>query len=109
MGYPGGSSGKESACNDGDWRSIPGLGRSPGEENDYLLQYSCLREKVFSLVQQIVCVVFLWLLLLHSRHGAEEINDPEMPMCRHTKSPNKACYLQTKDQDKEQSSKTENL
>ena len=43
MGYPGGSSGKESACNDGDWRSIPGLGRSPGEENDYLLQYSCLK------------------------------------------------------------------
>ena len=31
---PGGSDGKESACNTGgarDWASIPGLGRSPGE------------------------------------------------------------------------------
>ena len=33
---------KESACNAGDSGSIPGLGRSPGEENDYPLQYSCL-------------------------------------------------------------------
>ena len=33
---------KESACNAGDLGSIPGLGRSSGEENDYPLQYSCL-------------------------------------------------------------------
>ena len=39
---PGGSNGKESACNAGDAGSIPGLGRSPGEENDNPLQYSCL-------------------------------------------------------------------
>ena len=26
----------------GDQGPIPGLGRSPGEENGYLLQYSCL-------------------------------------------------------------------
>ena len=31
MGFPGGSDGKESACNTGDWISIPGLGRFPGE------------------------------------------------------------------------------
>ena len=30
MGFPGGSDGKESACNAGDLGSIPGLGRSPG-------------------------------------------------------------------------------
>ena len=30
MGFPGGSDGKESACNVGDLGSIPGLGRSPG-------------------------------------------------------------------------------
>ena len=30
MGFPGGSDGKESACNAGDLSSIPGLGRSPG-------------------------------------------------------------------------------
>ena len=29
---PHGSDGKESACNVGDLASIPGLGRSPGEE-----------------------------------------------------------------------------
>ena len=29
-GFPGGSEGKESACNAGDLGSIPGLGRSPG-------------------------------------------------------------------------------
>ena len=40
MGFLGGSAGKESACNAGDLGSIPGLGRSPGEGNGYLLRYS---------------------------------------------------------------------
>ena len=31
-GFPGGSDGKESACNAGDPGSFPGLGRSPGKE-----------------------------------------------------------------------------
>jgi len=42
LGFPGGSAGKESACNAGDLGSIPGLGRSPGEEKSYPLQYSGL-------------------------------------------------------------------
>ena len=42
LGFPGGSDGKESACNAGDLGSIPGLGSSPGEGNGYPLQYSCL-------------------------------------------------------------------
>ena len=33
MGFPVGSDGKESAYNAGDLGSIPGLERSPGEEN----------------------------------------------------------------------------
>ena len=33
LGFPGGSDGKESACNAGDLSSIPGLGRSSGEGN----------------------------------------------------------------------------
>ena len=37
MGFPGGSAGKESACNEEDLDSIPGLGRSPGEGNSYPL------------------------------------------------------------------------
>ena len=42
MGFPGGSDGKESACNVRDLGSIPGLGGSPGEGKGYPLQYSCL-------------------------------------------------------------------
>ena len=40
--FPWWLSGKESSCNAGDAGSIPGLGRSPGGENDNPLQYSCL-------------------------------------------------------------------
>ena len=43
---PGGSEGKESACNTGDLGSVPGLGRSPGEGNGYPLQYSCLENSM---------------------------------------------------------------
>ena len=45
-GFPGGSDGKGSACNAGDWGSIPGSGRSPGEGNNYLLQYSGLENSM---------------------------------------------------------------
>ena len=41
-GFPGGSAGKESACNAGDLGSIPGLGRSAGEGHGNPLQYCCL-------------------------------------------------------------------
>ena len=39
-GFPHGSAGKESVCNEGDLGSIPGLGTSPGQWKGYLLQYS---------------------------------------------------------------------
>ena len=42
VGFPGGSDGKESACDAGDLGLIPGLGRSPGGGNGNPLQYSCL-------------------------------------------------------------------
>ena len=45
-GFPGGSNGKESASNAGDWGSVPGLGRSPGEGNGYPLQYSYLENSM---------------------------------------------------------------
>ena len=41
-GFPDGSDHKESACSEEALGLIPGLGRSPGEGNDNLLQYSCL-------------------------------------------------------------------
>ena len=44
--FPGGSDGKESACNAGDPSLIPGLGRSPGEGNGNPLQYSCLENSM---------------------------------------------------------------
>ena len=40
QGFPGGSDGKESACNARDPSSVPGSGRSPEEEIGYPLQYS---------------------------------------------------------------------
>ena len=40
--FPGGSDGKASVSNAGDPGSIPGSGRSPGEENGNPLQYYCL-------------------------------------------------------------------
>ena len=42
LGFPGGSDGKESACNAGDLGSITGLERSPREGHDNPFQYSCL-------------------------------------------------------------------
>ena len=50
MGFPGGSAGIESACNAGDLGLIPGLGRSPGEEKGYPLQYSCLENSMNCIV-----------------------------------------------------------
>ena len=41
---------KESACNVGDLRLIPGLGRSLREENGYLLQYSGLENSMDCIV-----------------------------------------------------------
>ena len=40
--FPGGSDGKESACNARDPGLIPGSGRFLGEGNGYPLQYSAL-------------------------------------------------------------------
>ena len=49
-GFPGGSAGKESACNEGDLGSIPGLGRFPGEGNGNPLQYSGLENPMDCIV-----------------------------------------------------------
>ena len=44
VGFPGGSDGKASACNEG---LIPGSGRSPGEGNGNPFQYSCLENPMY--------------------------------------------------------------
>ena len=51
MGFLCGSAGKESACNAGDLGSVPGSGRSPGEEKGSPLQYSGLENPMDYIVQ----------------------------------------------------------
>ena len=46
VGFPGGSEGKESACNAGDPGSTSESGRCPGEGNGNPLQYSCLENSM---------------------------------------------------------------
>ena len=57
LGFPGGSDGKESACNAGELGLIPGLGRSPGEGDSNPLQYSCLENctnrRVWCTIQEV--------------------------------------------------------
>ena len=50
LGFPGGSAGKESTFNVGDLGSISGLGKSLGEGNSYLLQYSGLENSMDCIV-----------------------------------------------------------
>ena len=50
MGFPGGSVGKESACNAGGLGLIPGLRRSPGKRKDNPLQYSGLENSMDCIV-----------------------------------------------------------
>ena len=46
MGFRGGSAVKNPSAVVGDMDSIPGLGKSPGEGNGKLLQYSCLENSM---------------------------------------------------------------
>ena len=46
-GFPGGSDGKESACNAGDPGSICGSGRSPRGGHGNPLQYFCLENPMY--------------------------------------------------------------
>ena len=53
LGFPGGSVGKESACNEGDASSIPGS-KFPGEGNGNSLQYSCLENSMDKVAWQAI-------------------------------------------------------
>ena len=48
-GFPGGSAGKESACDAGDLGSIPALERSPGEGNGLKNYMDCIVHGIFDL------------------------------------------------------------
>ena len=75
--FSGGSAGKEFACNEEDLGSVPGLGRSPGGENDYPLQYSGMENSMDCIVHG-VAKSRTWL----SDFEREECRD----ICRHTLS-----------------------
>ena len=47
LGFPCGSAVKNVPAKAGDTGSIPGWGRSPGERNDKLVQYSCLGNPIY--------------------------------------------------------------
>ena len=64
MDFPGGSAGKESACNAGNLGLVPGLGRSPGEGNGYSLQYSGLENSMDNVVHG-VTKSWTWLSDFH--------------------------------------------
>ena len=65
MGFPGGSAGKESACNARDLSSIPGLGISPGEGKGYSLQYFGLENSMDCIVHGVAKSDTAERLLLH--------------------------------------------
>ena len=58
-GFLCGSAGKESILNEGDLSLIPGLGRSPGEGNGYLLQDSGLENSMDCIVH-VVAISWAW-------------------------------------------------
>ena len=60
LGFPGGSAGEVSTYNVGDFGSIPGLGRSPGEGKGYPLQYSGLENSMD-------CISMGWQRVRHDR------------------------------------------
>ena len=64
QGFPGGSAGKEFACNAGDLGSIPALGRSPGEGKGYPFQYSGLENSTDCIVHG-VAKSWTWLSDFH--------------------------------------------
>ena len=73
-GFPGGSDSKKSASNVGDPGSIPGSGRSPGEENSNPLQSSSLENSM--------------------DRGAWWVTVPGLDMTEHTQTRGwKACQL----------------
>ena len=75
-GFPCSLAGKESACNEGNLGSIPGLGRSPGEGKGCLLQYSGLESSMDCIVPG-VAKSWTW---LSDFHFSENKDFPKFPL-----------------------------
>ena len=81
LGFPGGSAGKESACNARDLGVILGSGRSPIEGNGNPLQYSCLGNPMDRGARQPTTEILMkpagWVIIQHlSCTWAEECQKP---------------------------------
>ena len=70
LGFPCVSDGKDSACNARNLSSIPGLGRSLGEEKSYPLQYSGLENSMGCIVHR-VAKSWTQLSYFHFTHSAD--------------------------------------
>ena len=77
LGFPGGLAGKESACNEGDLGSIPGLGRSLGLR-DFLFSWPSIDLGTEFLVFNLEYILgwkclecFLFPALNHDRHSSK--------------------------------------
>ena len=67
--------GEKSACNAGNLGSIPRLGRSPGEGNNYPLQYSDLENPMDYTVHGILQARLLeWVVVPFSRGSSQTRN-----------------------------------
>ena len=75
IGFPGGSDGKESACNAGDPGLIPGSGRSPGEVNGNPLEYSCLENPMDR---------GGWRAIVHGVSQSQNLENSSAPLLLHT-------------------------
>ena len=82
VGFPDGSESKESACNEGDLGSTPGLGRSPGGRHDNPLKYSCLENPHGQKS-----------LEGYSPWGCKESDTTEVTQCVHTCAHRHICIL----------------
>jgi len=71
IGFPGGSDGKESACNVGDLGSILGLKSFPGEGIGYSLQYSWA-SPVTQIVKNPPAMWETWVQFLSQKDPLEE-------------------------------------
>ena len=72
MDFPGSSAGRESTCNAGDPRLIPGLGRSAGEGIGYPLPYSWA-SLVTQLVENLPAMQETWVLSLGQEDPLGEV------------------------------------
>ena len=99
LGFPGGSDGKESACNAVDLGLIPGLGRSLGEGNGYVLQYSCLENSrdrgAWSVTVHSVAKSWMWLSDSHFHFCSRFITIFPVKTTFHVVSENCLCHLWT--------------